>query len=176
MKVLNPDVPNFLDEKDSRFIGLRGTRDTVSRSLRAQGVGASVKHTSIITHDEEDSLWVDNPTAVLNTVFYMNGKVLCLRGGTEHKLLKIGQFSFGSDDGVERVIYTENGSKNRSGSYKDSAGDNKIIKQYADQSLNDRCYVSILKLYIQKFPHQIPKNSDSVQIHGLLTLQLDEIN
>ncbi len=84
----------------------------------------------------------------------MNGKVLCLRGGTEHKLLKINQFSFGFDDGVEHVTYTENGSKNRSGSYKDSADNNKIIKQYADQSLNDRCYVSILKLYIQKLPHK----------------------
>ncbi len=92
----------------------------------------------------------------------MEIKVLCLRGGTEHKLLKINQFSFGFDDGVEHVTYTENGSRNRSGSYKDSADDNKIIKQYADQLLNDRCYVSILKLYIQKLPHKIQADSDSV--------------
>ncbi len=132
MKGLNPNVPNFLNEEDSRFIGLRGTRDTISRNLRTEGVGASVKHTAIITQDEEDNLWtagvlgVDNPTALLNTVFYMNGKMLCLRRGTEHKLLKINQFSFGSGDCVERVTYTENGSKNRSGSYKDSADDKKL--------------------------------------------------
>lgn len=36
MKALNTDVPNFLEEKDSQFTGLGGTRDTVSHSLRAQ--------------------------------------------------------------------------------------------------------------------------------------------
>ena len=29
----------------------------------------------------------------------MNGKVLCLRGGREHKALKISQFKFGAEDG-----------------------------------------------------------------------------
>ena len=79
MKSLNPDAPNFLDEQDSRFAGLRGTRDTVSRSLRAEGIGASVKHTAIISQEEVDSLWaqgvlgISNPTALLNAVFYLNG-------------------------------------------------------------------------------------------------------
>ena len=59
MKDLNPDVPNFLDEEDSQFIGLRGTRDTVARGLRTEGVGASVKHTAVITQDEEESLWTE---------------------------------------------------------------------------------------------------------------------
>ena len=83
----NPDTPNFLDEKDPRFSGLRGTRDTVSRRLREEGVGASVKHTAVISYDEESALWesgvigVHNPKALLNAVFFLNGKVLCLRGG-----------------------------------------------------------------------------------------------
>ena len=104
-------------------------------------------------------LGISNPTALLNAVFYLNGKVLCLRGGKEHKLLKVAQFSFGYDDGGEYVKYTENGSKNRSGSYKDSSGDNKIVKQYANKSLKERCYV---KLYIQKLPDQVKKQGNSV--------------
>ncbi len=62
----------------------------------------------------------------------MNGKVLCLRGGREHKALKISQLTFGSDDDGEYVVYAENGSKNRSGTYKDKPGSNKVIKHYAN--------------------------------------------
>ena len=43
MKKVNPATPNFLDEKDDRFAGLRGTRDVVARKLREDGGGAYVK-------------------------------------------------------------------------------------------------------------------------------------
>ena len=46
-------LSQFLSEEDDRFIGLRGTRDTVARQLHEQGIGASVKHTEIIIHEEE---------------------------------------------------------------------------------------------------------------------------
>ena len=48
----------------------------------------------MISHEEERARWtagvlgVHTPRALLNAVFYMNGKVLCLRGGQEHKNLK----------------------------------------------------------------------------------------
>ena len=150
MKKVNPATPNFLDEKDDRFAGLRGTRDVVARKLREDGVGASVKHTATISHEEEDQLWRDGvlglrtPAAVLNTVFFLNGKTMCLRGGREHKALKLSQFVFGSDAGGDFVVYTENGSKNRSGSYKDRP-DDKVIKHYADASLGEKCYHQALK-------------------------------
>ena len=59
----------------------------------------------------------------------MNGKVLCLRGGREHKALKISQFKFGFEDGKEFLEYTENCSKNRSGSYKDKSGSEAFCRQ-----------------------------------------------
>ena len=77
---------------------------------------------------------------------------MCLRGGREHKALKLSQFTFGTDDGGDYVVYTENGSKNRSGSYKDKPDDNKVIKHYADCSLGEKCYYRLLKLYISKLP------------------------
>jgi hypothetical protein len=41
-----PATPNFLDDKDDRFAGLRGTRDVIAQRLREDGVhvSASVKH------------------------------------------------------------------------------------------------------------------------------------
>ena len=60
-----------------------------------------------------------------------------LTGGIEHRQLKISQFQFGRDEGGEFVVYMENGSKNHSGSYNDK-GENKVVKHYANLSLNER--------------------------------------
>ena len=120
----NPVSVDILSEKDPVFAGLRGTRDTVARQLWEAGVGASVKHTEGFTK-EESMLWCKgilgstSPKALLHAVFFFNGKYLCLRGGREE--LKLSQFKFGCDEGGEFVEYVENGSKNRSGSYKDRA-------------------------------------------------------
>jgi hypothetical protein len=98
MRKANPLTPNFLDEKNPGFAGLRGARDCVARKLRENGVGASVKHTEI-TRSEEIQLWnsgvlgTHSPVSLLNAVFFMNGKVLCLRGGREHRMLKLSQFT-----------------------------------------------------------------------------------
>ena len=56
MKKLYPATPNFLDDVDDRFAGLRGTRDVVEWKLREDGVGASVKHTAMISVDKEAQL------------------------------------------------------------------------------------------------------------------------
>ena len=162
----NPNTPNFLDE-DTRFSGLRGTRDTVARKLREEGMGSFVRHAAVIFYDEEESLWkagtlgLENPKALLNAIFFMNGKVLCLQGGREQKSLKIAQFMFGSDQG-EFVVYTENGSKNHSGTYKEKAGDNKIIKHYANSQLGIRCYVFLLRFYLQKLAPKVLVDPESV--------------
>lgn len=81
--------------------------------------------------------------------FFANGKNLCLRGGREHHALKLSQFEFREDF----VLYTENGSKNRSGSYKDKR-ENKVIKHYSDPALKERDYVSLLKFYFSKLPRE----------------------
>ena len=160
---MNPATPNFLDENNDCFAGLRGTRDVVACKLREDGVGASVKHTATISQEEEAQLWsegvlgLSSPRSLLNAVFFLNGKTLCLGGGREHRALKLSQFTFGTDDGGDYIVYTENGSKNRSGSYKDKPDDNKVIKHYADSSLGEKCYYRVLKLYTSKLPPKIPK-------------------
>lgn len=47
------DFPNFMDKKDSRFSELSGVCESVSKQLRKDGVGASVKHVAIVTPEEE---------------------------------------------------------------------------------------------------------------------------
>ena len=97
-----------------------------------------------------------DPESLFDTIFFTTGKILCLRGGREHHDLKLFQFTVSSEfvDGVETefVLYVENGSKNHSGSYKDK-GENKIIKQYADVSQGNHCYVYLFNLYLSKLPN-----------------------
>ncbi len=97
---------------------------------------------------------VESPRALANAVFFENGKNLCLCGGSEHHRLKLSRFQFGSD----YVEYTENGSNNRPGSYKDKR-ENKVVRYYADSSLGERCYVSLLKLHFSKLPDDVLRNS-----------------
>ena len=162
MVSLNPHAPNILDEKNPSFAGLRKMRDCVARDLRSEGIGTTVKHAPEISHNEEQLLWdtgvisLDTPTSLLNAMFYNNGKVLMLRGGREHRLLKLSQFVFGEEMGPEGellkfVRYIENGLKNRSGSYRDKS-ENKIVTQYTDLQLGERCYYHIIKFYVSKLP------------------------
>ena len=121
---------------------MRGTRDVVARKLCEDGVGASVRHTATISPEEEAQLWSEGvlglltPGALLNATFYLNGKTLCLRGGRENKLLKLSQFTFGTDEG----------------------GD----KHYADPTLGEKCYHLVLKLYFSKLPPNVLRDPDAV--------------
>ena len=56
-----------------------------------------MKHAEVITKEEEVQLWesgelgTKDPKALQNAVFYYNGKNFCLRGGVEHRELKVTQ-------------------------------------------------------------------------------------
>ena len=127
---------------------MQGVRDNLARQRREEGIGASVKHTEALSRQEEERLWksgvlsVDTPQGLANAVFFANGKNLCLRGGREHYNLKLSQFQFGyeeiEDNFRDYVVYTENGSKKRSGSYKDKT-QNKVVRHYGEPQLKERC-------------------------------------
>ena len=88
MRSVSPDCPNFMDTSDSRFKGMHSIVDYYFRQLRNEGVGASVKHASLINKDEENILWQqgvlgdDTPERLLRAVFYCNGKNIA-SGATE---------------------------------------------------------------------------------------------
>ena len=108
MRAVSADCPNFLDTNHPRFKEMHSIIDTYFRQLRVDGVGTVVKHASVISK-EENALW-DNgvlgdnaPDRLLNAVFYYNGKNLCLRGGKEHRSLKLSQFVRSKDP--DKYIY-----------------------------------------------------------------------
>ena len=86
--------PNFLDKKDPRFSELSGVCGSVAKQLRKDGIGASVKHASIITPEEDILLekGIYAPKPLVRAVFYYVGKAFCLRGGMEQRSLKPSQF------------------------------------------------------------------------------------
>ena len=126
--------------------------DTYFRELREEGVGAL----KLLPKRRNRPLWekgvlgVDTPESLLRAVFYYNGKNFCLRGGKEHRALKLSQIVRHHDP--VHYLYTENGSKNRSGSFNQLRLENKSVPVYACAEAGVRCHVAILDKYIGKLP------------------------
>ena len=72
------------------------------------------KHTEVITKEDEDHLWTSNfigihdPISLLRAVFFYNGRHLCLRGGMEHRDLKLSQFKRVHNPEGYIHVYTQN--------------------------------------------------------------------
>ena len=79
----------------------------------------------------------------------------CLRGGQEHRDLRVEQFyRFPNEevyDDSTYYQYVENGSKNYQGRFIEVGGRNKIVKAYS-QPGSYRCPVKILDIYLSKLP------------------------
>ena len=163
MREVDPDCPNFLEKKNHKFIELHAVLDNMSRQLRQEGIGAKVRHATLVTAEEERALWeegvlgTDCPQSLLRAVLYLNGVNLCLRGGSEHRNLKLSQFQWlGNPD---RYLYVENGSKNHSGSMSERSIQNKQVPIYSTyETVGERCHVHILDLYISKMPEKAQQN------------------
>ena len=130
MKNTNPDAPVFLNKADNHFKVLHNCLDVIFRRLCESNIGTSTVHHNPFTKEEIDQLWAtgvlgtSNPRSLLNAVFFNNGMHFCLRGGDEHRRLKLDQ--------IKReemgYIYYENGSKNRKGTFLDRSVSNKVVK------------------------------------------------
>ena len=155
MRSLDPHrCPNFFSKSDTNFVSFRNTMDSVFRKLREDGVGVNKKHAKPFSKAEESQLWdsgvlgTDNPLALQRAVFYYNGKNFCLRGGVEHRELKLSQLRRNS----RGYTYTENVSKNRTGGISQFRLDNKSVFIPAVPEAGDRCHCSLLDKYISKLP------------------------
>ena len=156
MRASNSKSPNFLDKKiPPSFKQLHGTLDIHFRRLHETGLGRRVRHAEIMTKQEEETLWSQNilgtssPHTLLNSVFYLNGKNFCLRGGEEHRKLKVSQLQRLSQP--DRYLYHENCSKNRAGTFKQLHLDSKVVPIHCTCSSDQqRCHVHILDFYLSK--------------------------
>ena len=79
---------------------------------------------------------------------------LLLRGGAEHRNLKLSQFTKFSD----HYIYTENASKYRQGGLAQLRMENKTVPIYSSVDAGERCHVHILDMYIKKLPEDVIRN------------------
>ena len=153
MRSVDPDCPNFLDTNNHKFRELHAALDNLGRQLCSEGVGAEIKHASVISTEEEEALWeqgilsCDNPTSLLR---YLNGKNFCLRGGSEHRNLKLFQLQRSSNP--DQYLYTENGSKNRSGRLSERSVAKKNMSQYFLHTSRLVSGVSIGCIYRQDAP------------------------
>jgi hypothetical protein len=150
---------NISDKENPNFKKLYNTCDSYYRQLREEGVINDVKPTEILTKEDEIKLWdsgvlsVSNPQGLLNAVFFLNGKNFVLRGGVEHRSLKLSQIKRNiSQDGKVFYTYTEHVSKNRSGGYNQLNVPNKVVHQYQDVNAGERCHVFVLDTYLSKLP------------------------
>lgn len=177
MRSTNPNAPNFLDRTNLSFRKLHNVIDNSFKQLTKEGVGCESKHTEIITKKEENLLWrsgvlgLNTPRALLNAVFYYNGKNFCLRGGQEHRDLKLSQITREHD----HYLYTENSSKNRQGGWAQLRLENKRVPFYANLQAGERCHVHILDLYISKLPGPV-KQRDFFYARPLPTVPHDPEN
>ena len=154
MRDINEEAPNFVDKKDHRFSVLHKTLDSVFRELRTANVGTTIRNAEPFSAAEEEKLWstgvlgTDTPKALLNAVFYLNGKNL--RGGEEHCRLTLSQVV--RHHKPEYYLYTETGSKNRQGTYMQKHIPNKQVPIYACPAAGKRCHVYILDMYYANLP------------------------
>ena len=155
-KKFDPSAPNFMNKKDGTFKDLYGALQVRYRELRQAGIGADVKHSPIVTKEEEDTLWTtgvlgdEDPVALQRAVFFYVGKVFCIRGGEEQRSLKQSQFARSHDP--DCYTYIENGSKNKSGV--NLKQPNKIVPVYAVPDSRPRCLVYLLDKYLSKIPQR----------------------
>ncbi len=69
---------NFMNRKDSKFRELTGALQVRYRELCELGVGTVVKHTAVVTPDEENALWESkvigdhDPLALQRAVFFVS--------------------------------------------------------------------------------------------------------
>ena len=153
-----PTCPNFLDTSELQFVGLHNAMDNVFRKLRVGGASIESKCTETFSKEEIDQLWLsgalsaETPKGLLRAVFFQNGKSFCLRGGEEHRSLKLSQLK--RENNPSRYIYTEFASKNRAGGLAQLRVKNKSVSISAVPQAGCRCHVHILDLYFSKLPKE----------------------
>lgn len=114
----------LVDPTNPTFWHLHLALDNRYRELHAKGVGTKRRQAEVVSSSEEDQLWKsgvlssDSPGGLLRAVFYLNGINFVLRGGAEHRNLKIYQLTFldvPDPDNCKLVHCVQHGSKNRPG-------------------------------------------------------------
>ena len=120
-------VVNFIEKAscEQTYPGLQNALDRQLHTIRSQGIRTKQKRSEDFKPEIEAQLWslglmgYKTPKALLNSVFFYNGKNFCLRGDQEHHLLCFSQLHRATNP--DRYVYKEFGSKNLCGGVSDAS-------------------------------------------------------
>ncbi|XP_041379334.1 uncharacterized protein LOC121391954 [Gigantopelta aegis] len=181
MKCRNSDSNLF---EDAAFKEARAALDAVMKERSAAGLGASTrKRTEVISESEENMLWDkgllgDNtPQQLLDTILYLTGLHFSLRGGSEHRqlrLLKNPQISgpFVDTCGRSYLLYKEDASKSNQGGIKHRKVLPKEVRAYDNPSNPSRCYVRLFTKY-KKYCQTVAQKCDAFYFTPLKNVKKD---
>lgn len=165
------NVPNFIDKKQQEmyFPQLHNALDRHLKMLRSKGVGVAHKRAEVISLEMENKFWstgivgFQSPKALLNAIFYYNGKNFMLRGVQEHQTLRFSQIVRGYQP--DKYTYYEHGSKNHQGGVSDTS-DGKVVT-IVRRPNHSRCHVVLLDFYLSKVPSECITNDSKFYLQPL---------
>ncbi len=114
---VNTHAPNFLDKNNIKFQSLHAVLDNLFKELQRMVLQKTRNMLKSFPKRTKSKLWeikvigTENPKALLQAVFNLNGKNFCLRGGQEHRNLKLSQLVKCTSPSLH-YLYLENSSKN----------------------------------------------------------------
>ena len=160
---------------DPQFRVIRNNLDNRMKELASQGFVRKNEQSEPITQEEEDKMWEkgtlgeDTPEQLLHTVLYMMGVHFALRGGDEHKSLKIDDIQVRVDpvSKIKFLQYTCNKQKNNQGGIAERKRKPKVVKVYANHANYQRCAVRLFEKYKDVRPSDNPKCSTDLYLRPL---------
>ena len=112
------------------------------------------------------------PKGFAERSFFLNGKKFCLRGGEEHRSLKLSEVKRYTQL-ADHYVYTESSSKSRSGGLQQMGIKNKVVPVYSIPEAGNRCHVMILDTYFSKLPSSAFVN-DNFYLQPLPSIPKDD--
>lgn len=135
------------------------------RELKQDGKGNHPNKAEALTLDDENRLWevgqlgFNNPTQLINTVWYYNTKLLGFRGSHESRQLKWGDIMLVIDEnGNKWLEFNERETKTRTGNSTHLRPFKP--KMFENVTRSDRCPVRAYEIYSSKRPSNFCSNDD----------------
>lgn len=151
---------NFLDEKETFFIGMRNVLDAKMKSLIDRGVGCEIRQADPIWPEDEEKLWQEsvfgkeNSEQLQHTLFFYSCKLFGLRACDEHHKLQCEQFSIGNDVHGQFIQFHGRASKTYKGGLGQMNVQTKNLKHYSEPG--NRCLAEYFRIYLDALDGQGP--------------------
>ena len=164
------NITSFVEKasREKYYPQLNATLDRQLCMLRNSGIGTERKRAEVITADVEAQMWAEgvlgfhSPQALLNSIFFYNGKNFCLRDVHDHFSLQFSQIHCTTNP--DQYTYTEFGSKNHPRGIADHS-EGKIVSIIATGTPN--CHVRIMDFYLSKVPQNVVKEGGKFYLSPL---------